>query len=160
MIRAVIDTNVLLSARRSSSLSSPNAEIVHGWTAGEFTWLVSTDAFEEYAGKLREFGLLTADTVELLARLMVSGETVEIRFFHVRHYPYDPDDTVFLLTALNGGASHPATCDEDLENITVFYPEFVHLPAIGLPGSAAEPALTCNRTQMLNNPGCPAKQSR
>ncbi len=125
MKRAVIDTNVLLSARRSSSLSSPNAEIVSRWTAGEFTWLVSTDVFEEYAGKLREFGLLTADTVELLARLMLSGEMVEIRFFHLRHYPYDPDDTVFLLTALNGGASHLVTYDEDLVSVGVFYPEFV-----------------------------------
>lgn len=125
MIRAVLDTNVLVSARRSSSLRSPSGEVVSRWTAGEFIWLVSVDVFEEYAEKLLEFELLTAETVELLARLMLSGEMVEIRFFHLRHYPCDPDDTSFLLAALNGQASHLVTYDEDLQNVSVFYPEFV-----------------------------------
>ncbi len=60
-----------------------------------------------------------------MALLQVGGAAVEIEFFHLRHYPSDPDDTAFLLAALNGGASHLTTYDQHLEDVGVFYPEFV-----------------------------------
>ena len=34
-------------------------------------------------------------------------------------------DTNIVLAALNGQATHLVTYDEDLENVGVFYPEFI-----------------------------------
>jgi len=124
MLRAVIDTNVMLASRRSGSPHSPNAEVVSRWTAGEFAWLVTEDILAEYAEKLLGLGILSSDAEALLARLVLWGDPVEIRFFHVRHYPSDPDDTAFLLAALNGNATHLVTYDDDLVNVGVFYLEF------------------------------------
>ena len=39
MLRAVLDTNVVLAAKRSVHPQSPNAEIITRWMAGEFIWL-------------------------------------------------------------------------------------------------------------------------
>lgn len=124
MLKAVLDTNVVLAARKAKTTNSPNAEIISRWEIGEFDWLVSAGILSEYLEKLLEHGYPMDKAkrfVNLVARL---GEMVPISFFHVRHYPPDDDDTVFLLTALNGGATHLVTYDEHLETVGVFYPEF------------------------------------
>ena len=124
MTRAVIDTNVVLASQRSAHPTSPNVEIVTRWAAGEFDWLHTPDIIEEYCEKLLELGISQAKVPKLLALLQVGGVQVEIAFFQLRHYPADPDDTVFLLAALNGNASHLVTYDEHLQDVGVFYPEF------------------------------------
>lgn len=125
MIAAVLDTNVVLSSQRSTSPGSPNAEIIRRWEAGEFAWLFTDDVLEEYAEKLTEHGIADQTIQKLFGRLILAGVQVQIGFFHLRHYPADPDDTAFLLAALNGSASHLVTYDSDLEDVAVFYPEFV-----------------------------------
>lgn len=125
MISAVLDTNVVLAAERSTNATSPNAEIISRWEAGEFAWLITNDLLEEYAEKMAEHGIDEKKVQKLLARLMVAGVPVKIAFYHLRHYPVDQDDTPFLLAALNGDASHLVTYDGDLEAVGVFYPEFI-----------------------------------
>lgn len=49
MLRAVLDTNVVLASDRTSHPTSPNREIVNRWLAGEFTLLISDDIAAEYA---------------------------------------------------------------------------------------------------------------
>ena len=124
MTRAVLDTNVVLASQRSVSPLSPNVEIVQRWQSGEFQWLFTDDIIEEYAEKLIELGITSSLVRALLARLLVGGERVDIAFFHLRHYPVDPDDTAFLLAALNGNATHLVTYHSHLEDVGVFYPEF------------------------------------
>jgi predicted nucleic acid-binding protein len=125
MLRGVLDTNVVLAAKRSSNPLSPNVEIISRWMDGEFVWVVTEDVLAEYALKLLEKGI-AADTVEaFLADLLIYGEEVPIRFFHFHHYPIDVDDVAFLLAALNGDATHLVTYDEHLKDIGVFYPEFL-----------------------------------
>ncbi|WP_395742717.1 putative toxin-antitoxin system toxin component, PIN family [Prosthecobacter sp.] len=125
MIAAVLDTNVVLSSQKSKGTGSPNAEVIKRWEAGEFDWLFTNDVLEEYAEKLTEHGIADQTIQSLLGRLIFAGVEVEIDFFHLRHYPIDSDDTAFLLAALNGNASHLVTYDRDLEDVAVFYPEFV-----------------------------------
>ena len=36
-VRAVLDTNVVIAAQRSSGPASPNREILARWAAGDFT---------------------------------------------------------------------------------------------------------------------------
>ena len=124
MLRAVLDTNVVIASQESRRDTSPNAEIVRRWARGEFTWLFSNDLLDEYSEKLLERGADVADVAFFIKQVLTLGENVQISFFHVRHYPADADDTAFLLAALNGNATHLVTYDSDLEEVSVFYPEF------------------------------------
>jgi predicted nucleic acid-binding protein len=125
MLRAVLDTNVVLAAKGAKSVTSPNAEILTRWGLREFDWLISDDTLEEYLEKLLERGHPRSEVIPFIAELVQLGVHVPIRFFHLRHYPCEADDTAFLLVALNGQGSHLVTYDEDLANVSVFYPEFV-----------------------------------
>lgn len=125
MKRAVIDTNVVLASQKSSNPGSPTREIIVRWSAGEFVWLLTKDMIDEYAEKLLEHGVSRLLVKALMVRLRQAGEFVPITFFHVRHYPADSDDTIFLLAALNGWASHLVTYDEHLTDISIFYPDFI-----------------------------------
>ncbi len=95
------------------------------WRAGRFVLLVTLDLVAEYAEKLLELGKPKAEVEALAADLLTMGETVPIRFFHLRHYPADADDIAFVLCALNGAATHLVTYDAHLLNAGCFYPEFV-----------------------------------
>jgi predicted nucleic acid-binding protein len=125
MLRAVLDTNVVLAAKRSVHPQSPNAEIIERWKSGQFTWLVSDDVVTEYTEKLLEKGIDPLKVELFVADLLYYGEEVMIEFFHFQHYPVDSDDVAFLLTALNGAATHLITYDEHLQNVGVFYSEFM-----------------------------------
>ena len=124
MLRAVLDTNVVLAAKRSVHPQSPNAEIIERWESGEFIWLVSNDVVTEYAEKLLEKGMGALKVELFAADLLEYGEEVAIEFFHFQHYPVDADDVAFLLAAINGAATHLITYDEHLKDVGVFYPEF------------------------------------
>jgi len=124
MLRAVLDTNVLLAAHKSSNPQSPNREIIDRWLRGEFTWLISEDIAAEYAEKLLAKGKPLPIVEAFITELFLLAETVEIRFFHFRHYPVDSDDTVFLLCALNGTATHLVSYDHHLLDVGLFYGEF------------------------------------
>ncbi len=120
-LRAVLDTNVLLAAQRSSHPGSPNVEILSRWRRREFVFCYSLDTLAEYAEKLLEHGLPEAE-VEAFVRLLARhGEAVPIIFFHFRHYPVDPEDVMFLLCSINGSASHLVSYDGHLLALKHFY---------------------------------------
>lgn len=114
MLRAVLDTNVVLAAERSREPASPNREIMARWRRGEFTLLYSADIALEYAEMLEEHGIAEADLRRFLRVLGILGERIEIRFYHLRSYPVDADDICFVLCALNGKATHIVTYDGHL----------------------------------------------
>jgi len=47
VIRAVLDTTVVVAAGKSPSHSSPNREIIERWLKGQFVLLVSRDIAAE-----------------------------------------------------------------------------------------------------------------
>ena len=75
----------------------------------------------EYAEKLAALGMAEAGIVEFIALLTALGESVDIEFFHLRHYPADMDDTAFILCAWNGAASHLASYDAHLLDLAQAY---------------------------------------
>lgn len=120
-LRAVLDTNVLLAARRSSHPDSPNVAILSRWRRREFVFCYSLDTLAEYTEKLLEHGI-PETAVEAFVRLLARhGAAVPIIFFHFRHYPVDPDDVMFLLCAINGSASHLVSYDGHLLALKPFY---------------------------------------
>ena len=119
--RAVLDSNVLIAAHRSTHSQSPNRELMERWQAHEFVLLYSRDTLREYAEKLLELGLERAAVVQFIALISALGEAVEIEFFHLPHYPTDPDDIAFLLCAWNGLASHLVSYDRHLLDLSATY---------------------------------------
>jgi putative PIN family toxin of toxin-antitoxin system len=120
-LRAVLDTNVVLAARRSSHPGSPNAEILARWRQREFVFCYSLDTLAEYTEKLLEHGIPEIEVESFVRLLARHGEAVPIIFFHFRHYPIDPDDVMFLLCATNGSATHLVSYDEHLLALRHFY---------------------------------------
>lgn len=100
MIRAVLDTNVLIASTRSRSPHSPNREILERWRLGQFPVLSSID-----------LGIPEGLILEILRAFRDAAEEVTIRFFHLPLYPADRDDIAFILCAANGGATHLVTYD-------------------------------------------------
>jgi len=119
--RAVLDSNVLIAASRSSHPDSPNRELIDRWQANEFTLLFSRDTLHEYAEKLLALSAERADAVAFIGLISALGEAVEIEFFHLPHYPADADDIAFLLCAWNGLASHLVSYDRDLLDLSASY---------------------------------------
>lgn len=121
VLRAVLDTNVVIAAHRTQQPSSPNAEILSRWEAGEFTVLHTPDVLLEYAEKLIALGVEASVAQRFIARMIRLSEAVWIEFFHLRHYPVDADDVAFLLCALNGDATHLVTYDPHLSELQPHY---------------------------------------
>lgn len=120
-LRAVLDTNVILAAKRSVNASSPNAELLDRWQRREFAFLHSLDTLAEYAEKLLEHGIPAVEIEAFIRSLARHGEQVSIVSFHFRHYPVDKDDVMFLLCAANGRASHLVSYDAHLLDLCSFY---------------------------------------
>lgn len=119
--RAVLDSNVLVAAQRSTHPHSPNRELIERWRANEFTFLFSRDTLLEYAEKLLALSVNREDAVEFIALISALGEPEEIEFFHLPSYPADADDIAFLLCAWNGLATRLASYDRDLLNLAAAY---------------------------------------
>jgi len=124
-LRVVLDTNVLLAARRSTNPTSPNAEILNRWQRREFAFLYSLDTLAEYATKLLGHGISEPDVEAFIRLLARHGEIVPVVFFHFRHYPVDADDVMFLLCTINGSATHVVSYDDHLLSLRSYYENVV-----------------------------------
>lgn len=92
---------------------------------------MSDDIAIEYAEKLLVAGRDCERIESFLANVFLLAEFTEIRFFHFRHYPVDPDDVSFLVCAMNGGATHLVSYDPHLLDIGMFYDEFHMVNPLG-----------------------------
>lgn len=110
--RAVLDTNVFLSAFLSRNPTSPTKEVIQRWQAGEFVLLVSDKLVEELAEKLLSRGIDLALATEFLALLAELAEWIDVPEDAVRPViPGDPDDDVILACAVVGKADYLITYD-------------------------------------------------
>lgn len=117
----VPDTNIFLASEKSVHSTSPNKEFVARWKREEFEVLYSEDTLLEYITKLRQKGISETSIKKLLATLFALGREIKIEFYHLLHYPLDPDDIAFLLCAENGKATHIITYDRHLKAIESSY---------------------------------------
>jgi len=114
MVRAVLDTNVILGAFISKSHDSPNQEEIDRLENAEFVSLYSEDIILEYVALLRRKNISDRVIQKFLKSLIELSESVFIQNFHVPWYPADPDDVCFLLCAVNGQATHLVSNDKHL----------------------------------------------
>jgi len=116
-IRAVLDTNIFVSAALSKNPSSPTREAVDRWKRGEFVLLICTPLAEEIVEKLLDHSIGADEIgvlVETLARL---AEWVEIPPEKIEALLSDPDDNVIVACAVEGRANYLVTYDPHFDSL-------------------------------------------
>ena len=102
MIRAVIDTNVLVSAFWTRNRLSPTVRIVQAMVNGGFTPVYSPEMISEYREVLSraKFDFSADEVNALVNHIVASGELAEPADVDAQ-FP-DPKDKVFYCTAFAG----------------------------------------------------------
>jgi putative PIN family toxin of toxin-antitoxin system len=115
-LRAVLDTNVYVSALLSRNLNSPAKEILKRWLNEEFTVLVCNALIAEVLEKLTARGMDEARLAEFVALLEVATENVKIEPESApRIVQFDPDDDVIVACAVTGKADYLVTYDRHFD---------------------------------------------
>ncbi len=111
-LRAVFDTNVIVSAFLSRSPTSPTQELIDRWLADEFTLLVCDAIVDEFIETLTARGVARPDIETLVALLDAMAEWVDVPAEAiVRRIPADADDDVVVACAIAGAADFLVTYD-------------------------------------------------
>ena len=119
-LRAVLDTNVIIAALRSTNPTSPTAELLRRWQAGEFELLYSADLRAEYERKFPRRGVDTDRAENFLRQLVVSGIFVEpLTIENV--VQTDINDNMVVACAITGKATHLVTYDVHLRGLGEIY---------------------------------------
>lgn len=129
-IRAVLDTNVFVSAALSKNPSSPTREVLERWERMEFVLLICASLTEEIVEKLIDRGIdesLVGALVESLARL---AEWVEILSDEIENLLSDPDDNSVVACAVKGKADYLVTYDPHFDILNGEYRGVTILKAI------------------------------
>ncbi len=133
MIRAVLDTNVVISiAIEGGRLQS----LAAAWREARFRWLISQEIFDEYLRVLTypRFELSSED-IQRIVELEIRpyAELIHVTT-HVRAIPEDPSDDKFLDCAVDGRADWIVSGDQHLLRLKTFRGirigsprEFLHL---------------------------------
>lgn len=120
MIRAVIDTNILVSG--SIKRGSPPARVLQAWRKGRFILVTSESILNEVSRVLNyrkikaKYYLKKKDIEELLFALYLGSDLTPDRL-KVQVITQDPEDNKFISCALEGHADYIVTGDEHLLKI-------------------------------------------
>jgi len=129
-IRAVLDTNVLLSGLLSNN--GPPAQIVDAWLGGRFTLVTSLYLVEEinhvitYPRLAQRLRLSPEEQEAFLAALLTKAEVVR-GHLHLPGATRDPKDDPIVACAVEGDAAFIVSGDEDL--LTLHSYAGIHLVA-------------------------------
>jgi predicted nucleic acid-binding protein len=117
-LRAVFDTNCIIAALKSPSPASPNAELVHRWSSGEFDLLYAEQIRSEYVEKFAARAVPNEAGKNFLALLNRFGKQIQIIPSQIVAVIFDdPDDDVLLACAVNGRATHLVTYDPHFDSL-------------------------------------------
>jgi putative PIN family toxin of toxin-antitoxin system len=121
-LRAVLDTNVFVSAFLSRNPSSPTQEILRRWQAEEFVLLTADVLVDEIAEKLLARRIQPTRILEFLALLVRLAEWVEVPQEAIRPIILqDPEDDPVIACAVVGRADYLVTYDSHFEPLTGHY---------------------------------------
>lgn len=113
MIRAVLDTNVLISALL---FSGPPSQLVSAWQSSRLRLVVSAQILEEYLRVLAypKFDLASTEIRGLIEdEVLPFIETVKVPPLAIPRLR-DPDDNKFIICAMTAGVRWLVSGDDDL----------------------------------------------
>lgn len=115
-LRAVLDTNVFVSAFLSRNPSSPTRELIERWKNSEFVLLISDALADELIEKLLQKGVVLYQVLEFTALLGQLADWIEVPAEAVRPLiARDPDDDHVIACAVVGKANCLVTYDPHFE---------------------------------------------
>jgi putative PIN family toxin of toxin-antitoxin system len=129
-IRAVLDTNVFVSAALSKNPSSPTREVMERWKRGEFVLLICTPLAEEVVEKLLDHSIGENAINILVNTLAQLAEWVEVPDEKIESLLSDPDDNVIVACAVEGAANYLVTYDPHFDSLNGEYQGVKILKAI------------------------------
>lgn len=126
--RIVLDSNVIIGAGSRWVMANPPAplpnhfesSLVHSVTTSH-NGLLCDDILLEYAEKLEDRSHPAERIERYLGHLILVFEKVEIVRFYCEPRPSDPDDTIFILCAINGKAHFLISEDHHLLALKASY---------------------------------------
>jgi len=116
-IRAVLDTNVFVSAALSKNANSPTRETLDRWKRDEFVLLICTPLAEEIVEKLLDRHVDNEKVVDLVKTLADWAEWVEVPAEKIESLLSDPDDNVIVACAVEGGANYLVTYNPHFDSL-------------------------------------------
>lgn len=124
-LRAVLDTNIYVSALLSRNPNSPAKEIIQRWLNDEFTVLICEDLLAEVIEKLVARGLGESTVAEFSALLKILAENITNEAESApRVIQFDPDDDVIVACAVIGKADYLVTYDNHFDMLGGEYQGF------------------------------------
>lgn len=136
MLKAVVDTNVLISG---TILSRGNPyEILEAWRRSQFILVLSPDIISEVESVLRRPKIFKKYSLtETLIVRLIDAFSVEARVIHpgpIDPLPdIEPADLKFLACADTGAADYFVTGDRDLQNLKTYKAARIVPPRVFLP---------------------------
>ena len=116
-VRAVLDTNVFVSAALSKNPTSPTREVLERWQHGEFILLICTPLAEEIVEKLLDHNITEDKVQSLVERLAQLAEWVEVPAAKIESLLSDSDDNVIVACAVEGAANYLVTYDPHFDSL-------------------------------------------
>jgi len=120
-IRAVLDTNVFVSAALNKNTNSPTRETLDRWKRGEFVLLICTPLAEEIIEKLLDHRVDKEKVGDLVETLANWAEWVEVPAEKIESLLSDPDDNVVVACAVEGKANYLVTYDPHFDSLNGDY---------------------------------------
>jgi hypothetical protein len=132
MIRAVVDTNVMVSAVISEH--GVPRRILLAWQNEKFSMLTSARIIAEVSRvlrhpRIRETYHLTEDDIERVQQMLETDAVVLADLYEINRSP-DPEDDVFLACAVEGQADYLVSGDDDLLQLKFYQGVQVVSPAV------------------------------
>lgn len=107
--RAVLDTNVFVSASLSKNPNSPTRELIVRWKNNEFTLIICDQIAKELIEKLMERNISQEAIDEQVAALARSATWIAVPPEKIEALLSDPDDNVVVACAIEGKANYIVT---------------------------------------------------
>lgn len=121
-LRAVLDTNIFVSALLRRNPSSPTRELIQRWRNGEFTLLVCDQLLVEVVEKLLAHDVPQQKIEDLVTATLYLAEQVDVPAGSIAPIIVaDPDDDVILACALIGKADYLVSYDPHFDVLGGLY---------------------------------------
>lgn len=110
-LKAVLDTNIFLSALLTRSPTSPSAELLDRWVKKEWSLLISETLAAELVEKLESKRISLPKITTLLELIAQRAVWIEVAAEEVADVLLDPDDNHVVACAVVGQANYLVTYD-------------------------------------------------
>lgn len=123
MIRAVLDTNVLVSGLLRRHPAAPSVQLLDAWRGGDFELVLSSEILAEVErtlGKPYFRARLSDDQIERALTLLRRRSHLVPVSVDVQSVATHPEDDLILATAISGPADYLVTGDRDILDLGNF----------------------------------------